>query len=62
MQIKRDVTVTDPVNWRKGSQALYPKLSAMARDVLAVPSTEAGVEREFSISGHVITKQRNRLA
>jgi hypothetical protein len=62
MQIKRDVTVTDPVNWWKGSQALYPKLSAMARDVLAVPSTGAGVEREFSISGRVVTKQRNRLA
>ena len=33
----------------------------MARDVYAVPATGAGVEREFSISGRVITKQRNRL-
>ena len=34
----------------------------MARDVLAVPATGAGVEREFSISGRVVTKQRNRLS
>src|SRR5437667_11579238 len=40
---------------------MYPKLSKMARDVLAVPVTSAGIEREFSISGRVVTKQRNRL-
>jgi len=62
MQIKRDGNVNDPVTWWKGSQALYPKLSGMARDVLAVPATGAGVEREFSVSGRVVTKQRNRLA
>ena len=33
----------------------------MARNVMSVPATGAGVEREFSISGRVITKQRNRL-
>lgn len=33
----------------------------MARDTFAVPATGAGMEREFSISGRVITKQRNRL-
>jgi len=41
---------------------MYPKLSKMARDVLAVPATGAGVEKEFSISGRVVTKQRNRLS
>ena len=34
----------------------------MARDVLAIPATGAGVEGEFSISGRVVTKQRNRLS
>jgi hAT family C-terminal dimerisation region len=62
MQMKRDSSITDPVNWWKGSRTLYPKLSKMARDVLAVPATGTGVEREFSISGRVVTKQRNCLA
>jgi hypothetical protein len=34
----------------------------MVRDVMAVPATGAGVEREFSISGRVVTKQRNQLS
>ena len=41
---------------------MYSKLSKMARDVMAVPATGAGVEREFSISGRVVTKPRNRLS
>ena len=41
---------------------MYPKLSKMARDVFAVSATDADVEREFSISERVVTKQRNRLS
>jgi hAT family C-terminal dimerisation region len=41
--------------------SIFPKLSKMARDVYAVPASNAGVEREFNISGRLITKQRNRL-
>ena len=62
MQIKRDGNITDALEWWKGSQSMYLKLSKMARDVFAVPATGAGVEREFSISGRVVTKQRNRLS
>src|SRR5947207_1872998 len=40
---------------------MYTKLLKMAPNVMAVPATGAGVEREFSISRRVITKQRNRL-
>lgn len=58
---KRDKSVTDTLSWWKNAQTMYPKLSKMARDVMAVPATGAGVEREFSISGRVVTKQRNRL-
>ena len=58
---KRDKSVKDPLQWWSKSQSIFPKLSKMARDVYAVPATGAGVEREFSISGRVITKQRNRL-
>ena len=57
MGLKRDPSVTDALSWWKGYQAMYPQSSKMARDILAVPATGAGVEREFSISGCVITKQ-----
>jgi len=33
----------------------------MARDVLAVPASGCVVKREFSISGRIVTWQRNRL-
>src|SRR5579859_3334591 len=59
---KRDKSVKDPLAWWFKSQSIFPKLSKMARDVYAVPATGAGVEREFSISGRVITKRRNRLS
>src|SRR5579859_2224430 len=58
---RRDKSVTNMLSWWKNAQAMYPKLSKMARDVMAVPATGAGVEREFSISGRVVTKQRNSL-
>ena len=58
---KRDKSVKDPLQWWSKSQSIFPKLSKMARDVYAVPATGAGVEREFSISGRVITKQRTWL-
>jgi hAT family C-terminal dimerisation region len=41
---------------------VHPKLSKIARDVMAILATRAGVERKFSISGRVVTKQRNRLS
>ena len=62
LQMKRDRRCNNPLEWWSNAQSLYPKLAKMARDVFAVPATGAGVEREFSISGRVITKQRNRLS
>jgi hypothetical protein len=44
------------VNHRK-----YPHLAMMVRDVMAVPPSGSGVEREFSIAGRVATWQRNQL-
>ena len=52
----------DPLQWWASSRTIYPKLAKMARDVYTIPATGAGVEREFSISGRLITKHRNRLA
>ena len=40
---------------------MFPKTGLWYRDVAAVPASSAGVEREFSISGNIATKKRNRL-
>lgn len=40
---------------------MYPHLAQMARVTFAVPSTRAGVEREFRKSGHVATRTRSQL-
>ena len=40
---------------------MFPKIGLWYRDVAAVPASGAGVEREFSISGNIATKKRNRL-
>ena len=45
MQIKRDGNITDALEWWKGSQSMYPKLSKMAQDVFAIPGTGTGVKR-----------------
>jgi hAT family C-terminal dimerisation region len=40
---------------------MYPKLSKIARDIIAILASRARVEREFSISERVVTKQQNWL-
>ena len=41
---------------------MFPKMGKWYRDVGAVPTSSAGVEREFSMAGDIITKKRNRLS
>ena len=53
---------TDPLEWWKINENQYPRLSKMARDFLAIPSTSVPSEQCFSISKNLITNQRNRLA
>jgi hAT family C-terminal dimerisation region len=62
LESRRDKTVDDPLVWWRKSGSMFPRLSKMTRDVLAVPATGAGVEREFSISGRVVSKLRGRLS
>ena len=45
----------------KTSEGFYLKSAMWARDTFAVPASSAGPEREFSISGRLISKTRNRL-
>jgi hypothetical protein len=58
---KRHADVKYPLLWWANSRSTFPRLSNMARDVYAVPATGCGVEREFSMSGNVVNKPRNRL-
>ena len=51
----------DTLAWWKQHQTLLPRLSRMARDTYAVPATGAGVERQFSKSGRVVTWTRALL-
>lgn len=51
----------DPLGWWKINASSYPHLARMFRDTFAVPATGAGVEREFSKSGRIVTPTRARL-
>ena len=53
--------ISNPLIWWKGVNGMYPQLFRMAKDTFAVPATGSGVEREFSISGILVSKTRNRL-
>jgi hAT family C-terminal dimerisation region len=59
---KKQKGVGNPLIWWKSSQGMFPKLAQMARDTYAVPATSSGVEREFSISGNIVSNRRNRLS
>lgn len=58
-RVKEKIPVLD---WWRQHWDEYPQLSLMVRDTFAVPATGAGVERQFSHSGRVVTSLRNRLS
>ena len=49
------------LEWWYRNSTEFPRLARMARDVLAVPATGAGVERVFSVAGKVATSSRALL-
>ena len=51
----------DLLHWWKRENT-YPRLSALAHGVLAVPATSARSERVFSIAGLVLQAKRSNLA
>jgi hypothetical protein len=51
----------DVLAWWKLHQGIYPNLSRMARDYLAIPATSASSERLFSSCKDLITARRNNL-
>ena len=46
--------------WRE-NESRWPLLANIAKKVLAVPASSAGVERMFSIAGHVFSLKRRRM-
>jgi hAT family C-terminal dimerisation region len=49
------------LEWWRQNEREFSDLSLMVRDTMAVPATGAGVERQFSHSGRIVTPLRNRL-
>jgi hypothetical protein len=62
LRVKRDKTVKDAMVWWRKDHGMFPKMGKWYRDVGAVPASSAGVEREFSMAGDIVTKKRNRLS
>ena len=52
---------TSPITWWKTKTALYPNLSLMARDFLAIPGTSTPSERVFSGGRQLLPYTRNRM-
>lgn len=52
---------SNPLDWWRKKQLEYPLLAALARRVLAIPSSQAQSERMFSTAGLTVTPTRSRL-
>lgn len=50
------------LKWWCTNQAFFPQLAQVAKDVLAVPITQVGVERVFNTARDVIGDRRHRLS
>ena len=62
IEVPNDPDIPSGLGWWKENHKLYPDLSLMTRDNLAVPASGCAVERQFSISGRIAIWQRNRLS
>jgi hAT family C-terminal dimerisation region len=56
-----DRNVKDALDYWHHQQHRYPRLSAMALDVMTIPAMSADVERLFSDIGVMVTDRRSRL-
>ena len=56
------VSSDDVLHWWKMQTDTFPRLSVLARGILAIPATSAPSERVFSIAGLTIQAKRSRLA
>ena len=53
---------TDPLQWWKSKSDIFPNLSKMARDILAIPGSAVPSERANSEGREMLPYTRNRLS
>jgi hypothetical protein len=53
---------TDPIEWWKMHENIYPTLSKLAFGILCIPATSVPSEHIFSKAGDIVTKKRSRLS
>ncbi|CAG8249787.1 unnamed protein product [Penicillium salamii] len=56
-----NVTDSEPLDFRKENEARLPHIAALARDLLAIPATGAGMERLFNTARDVFHRRRRYL-
>ena len=56
------VASDDLLEWWKQQSGTFPRLSRLARSILAVPATSTPSERVFSIAGLTLLAKRSSLA
>ena len=49
------------LQWWKANEHIYPRLSVLARQYLAIPASSVPSERVFSLAGSIVNKKRSRL-
>lgn len=58
MNIASSENEGDLLMWWKTNEKIYPSLSKLARQLLAIPATNTASERAFSTAGHILGKHR----
>ena len=61
MDINKSKLYSNPLNFWKEYQALYPILSALARQIHCIPASSAAVEQCFSSTGYIMNERRTNL-
>lgn len=56
-----DLIDTEPLQYWRDNQSRFPAIALLARDVLSIPATGAGVERLFNTARDICHYRRGRL-
>ena len=61
-QLSNFSSVYDPLKLWIDKCSLFPTLSKLACDILAIPASSAAVESVFSVAGHATSGRRHNLS